>query len=436
MLQSLQTWLTRYRSPLYALLSGAFVLWAYFRVTDFAATAQPATIWMRIFSYQDFDTWGEIWTYLRDLRTGIPPVLSFLELASYKLFGGFNWLVKSVYRYSIILMLLLPLLLTAGRWRHLLLTLGMAIILLASILYIHPGNPQLYDVLLPTFLLLFLVCLRGSLRPGWPRRLSLALTGLSGFFLSMAELARPFMIAVVPLLLLFAAYHYWQAGLRRRFLLFLLPVFLFSGLWHLKLLVFNDGQVVWSNHGGTNLFRAWIPLVDQDVMNPQLQPEAPPLNDFGWALDNINTQVHAENSRVRSQAVITGIKAQPAAALDLLWQKTLIFTQPRTDMYAHNPQQPVLVWYRLLVRGLFIILGLMLPVALVRGLRRWRYFFTWELAGLFLAFFLSFMPIIGEEGEEARFLVAVLPFLLWVGLIASDWLAEGGTQLRARLKRG
>ena len=74
---------------------------------------------------------------------------------------------------------------------------------------------------------------------------------LGGFFLSMAELARPFMILLLPILLLICGYQYFQA--KRPWLLaaFLLPVLVFSGGWHVKLLLHNERR----GHAPTTIAR-------------------------------------------------------------------------------------------------------------------------------------------------------------------------------------
>ncbi|MEO1449380.1 MAG: hypothetical protein AAFV07_07605 [Bacteroidota bacterium] len=386
------------------------------------AVARAATIWMRVFSYQEYNTWPKIWQYLRELRTGVPPILSFLELWSFKAKGSLNLIAGGLYRVSLVGMLTLPLFLTRLRWIDLGIWSVSAWLLLHALLVVHFGNPQLYDVCLPFFLLLFLVTLRGSWQKQVPRWLGGILAAMSGFWLAMAELARPFMLALVPILIGYAAWQFWEKGVFRRIWILLIPVLLLSGGWHLKLLIYNNGQVIWSNHGGTNLFRAWVSLVDQEAMRAQLQPEAPPISDNDWAWTNINTQVHAENSAVRSAAVKKGILAQPGAAWKLFWQKVEHFIEPQTDMYDYHPRTPAIPWYIKWVNWTYYVLAILLVYRGIRGF--WRPV-RWLKPGfmyLFIAFFLSFLPIIGEAGEEARFLVAVVPFLMLV-------LHEGGHTL-------
>lgn len=383
------------------------------------AIALPTTEWMRIFSHRDFQSWPEIFQYLKELRTGIPPILSFLELWAYLQTESLDLIIRDLYQIGMILGVLLPYYFTKMTWRDLLINLGMAVIMMKSTLVIHKANAQLYDVLLPVFLLLYLLCARWSfsreLRP-W---LGITLAILAGFFLSMAELSRPFMIAIVPILIGYNFFHY-RKGLLKRFVWFMLPVLIISGGWHAKLLIYNDGQVIWSNHGGTNLFRAWIPVIDQEKMKPQLKPEAPPLNEYGWAWDNINTQIHAENSAVRKEAVVDGVLKNPAISFKHFMWKVKEFTYPQTGMYDYNPTGRLMTVYRWLVRLLFGALVFLLIRSIVKGIKDKQYWTSEEFAVIFLTFFLCFIPIIGESGEESRFLISVLPFLMLMGLYVQE----------------
>ena len=60
---------TRLRPDLLAFL---IPVWGY--------TATASVTWMRMLDLESFRSAGDVWTYLLDLRTGIPPVLSALEL--------------------------------------------------------------------------------------------------------------------------------------------------------------------------------------------------------------------------------------------------------------------------------------------------------------------------------------------------------------------
>ena len=51
-----------------------------FLVPVWGYTATSSVTWMRMLDLESFQSAGDVWTYLINLRTGIPPVLSALEL--------------------------------------------------------------------------------------------------------------------------------------------------------------------------------------------------------------------------------------------------------------------------------------------------------------------------------------------------------------------
>ena len=463
--------LNRFRISIFAFLYICFIIYAWNEVQ--AISALPATRWMNIFNFGPFSEWENVMAYFRDLRTGVPPFLSAMEVISFYASGSSSWVVEEFYRICIILMLVLPVFLTKARWGEVIGCLLMAYLFLKSILVIAPMNPQLYDIALPTFLLIYLIFSQISFQPKSSNWLTIFMAFLAGFFLSMAELSRPFMLLLVPFLIIYNFYGYrkmvqvkmpqadqytsnrkdakggaqrsqrnWfltlfgrsyafsQLNLRKviqtprkawtYFLIFLFPIALFSGVWHLKLLIYNDGQIVWSNHSGFNLANAWPSLVDWDELADDFLPEAKPLEDNPWTWDNINTKEHYENSKIRQRGVIQGIFAHPWKALARFGERVVIFTEPRTDMYAGNPQGPVINMYKAIVHCLFWVLGFLLIRSLVMIYRNWRYIFSSQFVIIFIGGFMCLMPIIGENGEEARFTLSVLSLLMLGGVIFGD----------------
>jgi len=379
-------------------------------------TAIPATYWMNMYSYKDYPTWEAVTEYLIGLRTGIPPALSGMEVVSYNLLGGSEWIHKGLYRKAIIAIVILPLFFTRYKWAEMIWVVGSAIIFFESILFIHPANPQLYDVLLPLFLLLYFLLSQISFTKRYRPILQLVTALSAGFCLSMAELSRPFMIAIFPFLIGLNLYHYITQKQWGQMLAFLIPILILSGGWHLKLWHYNHQQIIWSNSSGTNLFRAWAPFVDQPKMQMKLVEEAPPIMPGRW--QDINTEIHYNNSQIRKKYVLAGIQAEPMKALTFLWQKTLTFTKPRTDMYANDPQAPVLTLYRIVVKILFLMLPILVLLTLIRIVKNPYYLTTQTCWIVATTAFLCIMPIIGESGEEARFVISVLPFLCIIGIYA------------------
>ena len=432
MLTHIRSFLLTYFRPIWKGFLLLFVL-GYLLYGTYAThkvTAVPATYWMNMYSHKDYAN-GGIMDYIKELRTGIPPLFSLIEITSYNTLGSSEWLFKGVYRKAILLIAFLPLVFVRNHWWEWLWCTLVGVVFVESILVIHPQNPQYYDVLLPAFLLLYILLTKGSLADGPPFFTTLAAFG-AGFFLSAAELARPFMLALVPLLILFNVVHYNRKENRRNVLFFLLPLLLISGLWHAKLLYYNQGQIIWSNSSGTNLFRAWADFVDMEELADNLEEEAPPIGPGRW--QNFNTQVHYRNSQVRKQMVIEGVQEQPGKALAYLWEKALVFTRPRVDMYDNNPDATVLIFYRIFVRGVFIFLPILLLIQLIKIVRSRAYFWEWEPWILGITAFLTLMPIIGERGEEARFVISVLPFLTLSGLYTIRYLHTGYNQYIAGRK--
>ncbi|MEL6672627.1 MAG: hypothetical protein AAFR61_10570 [Bacteroidota bacterium] len=416
-------WLITHRVPALSLLFIGFILYASIQSRGYQALL--ATRWMNIFNYDDFQTWEQIWAYFRDLRTGIPPFLSLLEVLAIKAGSQGEWIVRDFYRHALILGLVLPFFFTQKKWRDGILSVGLAYLFFHSALIVHEANAQVYDVVLAPLLLLYLLLMRLAAREksGWQTNLWAILAGCC---LALSELTRPFMLALLPILVAYSFFMLKPRSLRR-FVYFLIPVLILSGGWHLKLLIVNDGQVVWSNHGGSNLANAWGPLLDWDSLKAELQPEQPPLQVNPWTWDNINTQVHYENSKLKQQRVKEAIFSQPGKAWSHFWYKAGVFTSPRTDMYASDPQDAILQVYRPVVRLLFYVLAVLLLIRAWQFVRKPAIWKEESSILLGITFFLTLLPIIGESGEEARFLITVLPFLMWVGLYAVE---EGTSAIR------
>ncbi len=406
-------WLNRHRHAVFFVLYAVFVIVASFATHKVAAL--PATRWMNMFNFGPFESWAGVRDHLWNLRTGVPPALSAVEVISFKLTGSYEWVIKGLYRKSLILMLILPLFFTRRTLRDYLVHYPMTWILLYALLKVVMGNAQVYDVLLPVFLMLFLGLMWQSQHHAHRPGRQAAMVGLAGFFLSMAELSRPFMLALMPVLLAWAIALLWKR--KQQWIWFLAPLLLFSGGWHAKLLV-RHGQLIWSNHAGSNLVGAWAPLLDHPTLEASLEPEEPPLEVNEWTWDNLNTEVHYRNSAKRKAAVAAAIKAQPGAAWEHFLHKIGTFTEPQVGMYAWHPDGPEIDAYRWLVHVAYWLLAFLLLRAAWLFVRDWRYVFSLESLLLGTTTFLTLMPVIGESGEEARFLISVLPFLVWVWLRA------------------
>lgn len=72
-----------------------------FLVPVWGYTATSAVSWMRMLDLETFRTTGDIWNYLAGLRTGIPPVLSALELLWWVNFRDLALFSKLLYPLSV-----------------------------------------------------------------------------------------------------------------------------------------------------------------------------------------------------------------------------------------------------------------------------------------------------------------------------------------------
>ncbi len=397
-----------------------YVVWIYYASwATHGVTAVIAMGWMNIFPPADLGTWPESWDeierFFLELRTGIPPLYAFAEILTYKFSGGFGWIIKGLYRKGIIIMLLLPLFFHQRSKLNLTILFLLAVLFLEAIIRVHGINPQYYDILLPLFLMLYILLAQASWKCNLTPWLANSYAILSGLCLSWAELSRPFMIALLPILVLWNLYQYWNIQRTWRCAYFLLPILIFSGIWHTQLF-YRHQQLIWSNHSGYNFLQAWTHLADHEELAKEMLPEAPPLME--GLSPNINTEVHFLNSQKRQQAAVLAITTQPLKAIQHFVYKTMIFTGPRTQIYHYDPKGPVIFLYKMVGRMLFILLGYLMIESTIKMVRNIRQISSIRIVMIGITVFLSLMPIIGEDGEESRFVVSVLPFLMICAIYA------------------
>ena len=397
-----------------------------------SAIGMPVTTWMHVYRPEDFVGAGQVIAYLKSLRVGIPPVLSLLEIVNYNLTGSSRWITVSAYRVGLVLAYVIPLLLFYPRgFKKVTLTSIVSVVFLCATVIIHPKNPQVYDILFPVFVLLFLLLYRYSRQISANRTLTVLATLGAGLFLSLAELSRPFMLLVLPVVLVCVGLGFRRANWKY-FLVFLIPIILLSGGWHLKTYICNNGQIVWSNHGGYNLRRAWPMALES--LSPEEQAsimeEAPATRPDRWP--NLNTEIHYQNSRVYTRVVLRYIVEHPMDSVKHVWEQTKTFFAPQTSIYEYQPQHPILSVYRIAV-WLATILLLFNLIRLLVWLIKDR---SLKILGkpesiLIIVTVLSIAAlIVGDTYEQARFLISVLPFLavqsLLIGKGESEQILRNG----------
>jgi len=391
--------------------------------------ALSATNWMNIVVAHDFTNWGELWGYLKELKTGIPPFLFVLEVLmewSSDAATGLKVWVRHGYRDMLVGMLLMVGLLVRRDRSTWLAFFPALLILVPGMERVLYGSAKImYDAVFPCLLLFFLGGVGEARRLGQGRS-AVTWAFLAGFALSAAELSRTFILVLLPFLVAWALLQLGQRRLYRLMLAFLLPILLLSGGWHLRLMVVHD-QLFWSNHGGCNLHNAWLPLVDHEVLEPQLEPEAPPRDQ--WKLNDLNTDIHDRNCERMKAHVVSQIQAHPDQAWQVFQDNAVRVFRAPVGMYNYWPEGLRIELYRWLVRLMYLAEGLLLMVYLSRSWRDPRHLYSLDGAMLFISLSLSFFSIIGERWEVSRFLVSTLPFLLYLWVRAFQWIAD---ELRLR----
>ncbi|MCK5347407.1 MAG: hypothetical protein KAR20_28550, partial [Candidatus Heimdallarchaeota archaeon] len=311
----------RNRLSLRIFLFTSFTLLAFYLVE--ASSSVPATKWMLIYAPSDFPTIPSLYRFLWELRVPIPPIISALEIIAYQITGSTEFITGFVYRLVIVCSYLIALQMAGGSKLQRVISYAVSLISVWGTVEIHRVNPQIYDVFYPFFLLLWLFFLRGSKNILLDKSFRYTSTAfLSGFFLSMAELSRPFVLIFLPLLILGAIFflgrHRW-----RQIAIMILPILLISGTWHFHLWTIHR-QILWSNHGGFNLSQAW-PQVD--ISNIELVPEVNnmPISEGRW--NNINTEEHDINSRLISTEIFQYIVTHPKDSIKHLGLRLIHFTK-------------------------------------------------------------------------------------------------------------
>ena len=383
--------------------------------------------WQNMYRVEEFTSWGQLGTFLEELQTAISPFWSALEISAQLLFGSawiftkLGYVLWTVFAFAISIKLF-----GTSRSRLLIIT-SLCLVFAVAIRVIHKGNPQLYDIYTPVLFLLFLF----SLKRARQTTSSIVPALMAGLFLSIFELTRSFVFPMLPVLIVLGlislAGKPWRAKL-----LFILPLILLSGSWHLKQVVVHQ-QLHWSNLTGYNLQKSWEDFLE--VKFPNLKTQA----RYPGGFPNLNTKAQTEYNKVIVSTLVRKISEQPAKAVARVGECVIQLYQPKTDLYlAKMGRIPKLI-YRPLVwlTGLSLLAGfLVLAYRLLRGIRRKS---TWLALGdpenilVIGLVMISLLLAIGERGEEARFMVSMLPLLaampgweLYSGKIATAFRSRFG----------
>ncbi|MCI0417576.1 hypothetical protein L0222_32820 [bacterium] len=322
------------------------------------------------------------------------PFVAFIEVIWSWLFGDLELYRQWIYFVLAVAAFSLPVIvaLTIG-FRTQVVTIIICLLLSMGIARIHPCNPQMYDLLYSVLVFGVILLLESSsshIKPFF-----------AGLALGLLELTRPFFLFMLPVFLIFA---YFKLRGTKRFLIFLLPFILTSGLWHLKLLVFNNGQIVWSNCTGFNLATVWL-------QNPPIKEfsEEPPLKAHRW--ENLNSELHQQNSQKLKRVIFSNWINDPLRVLSISLIRIYAGGRYITFLYDCFPKHWILPVYNLVATTIYVLsflsvaCWLLLVVYLKPSKLLLNYIFFVVLAGCLTAAFNA----IGQAGEEARLVVSCLP---------------------------
>lgn len=390
------------------------------------AVGVPSIVWMNHYAPGDFRSREAVVEFLLSTRLPLPPLLTFAELLNHLHDGSTRWVTVWVYRLALVAAYVLALVLARKSPVRFAVAFVLAPVFLAATLAIHPAGPWVYDILQPALLLGFFAALAAIV----PRRPANLLLGLvAGLCLALSELTRPHMVYLLPLLLAGALARIWPKR-ASVIVAFLLPVAVLSGGWHVHQYA-KLGQFAWSNHGGFNLINAW-PMVAPPALVAETQAPVAP-----GRYANIDTPEHGVNSRRLTRAVLAFAFENPWRATVHVAERLSILLSAPTSYMRSEPRSWVLPVYQVAARyaGLYMLLaGAAVGLALVLQPRR-----ASDLLGkpdnlLLLTGAVSIVLVaVADHGEEARFLLMLLPLLaaapvprLGWGLVPRGWAIAAG----------
>jgi len=370
------------------------------------------TRWMKVYHPSDFTSWTDIIPYLKQLRLPINPLVSAFEIGNYQLVGNVWFSEVFLYQASLVAVYIIAMMLTSKTIKSLAFGFALSAFFLFCTRIIHPVNPQVYDIYFPLFILLYIGFLNLARTRG-----SSYFCFYSGLSLSMAELTRPFVIFLLPFLLI-GTYRVLancpasfcdKRKTRLYYLSFLLPLVLFSGSWHFHLAV-THGQITATPHSGFNLQNSWhiqeLPqLIDTRVKEP-------------WMINKDTLAEHYENSKRMQSAIISYWAKRPLLsfghACELL-RKSPSLAATHWGLVVEHPLMP---FYLLLLNMLVCLLYYNFIQTSINAfiLRRGAVLDNVDYILMFITVSTVLFQVFGDSGEESRFFITILPLLAVVSV--------------------
>ena len=378
--------------------------------------------WMNVYplSYFRYISLKELFQFFYELKIPIPPIIGFFEILSLRL-GSSGIIIKYAYRISIVGTYCGVLLYSRTTINRMFLSFILSGYFLYATTLIHPMNSQGYDIYFPAFFMIYILLQKATSSNLSKRMRTWILPGLSGFFLSMTELSRPFLVFILPLFIIFSYLNFQESIRKQQLIVFLTPIILLSGLWHAHLFITHK-QITFSNHSGYNLIRAWpldnLPDLEIEVNNTPIKngsQNQQNYKDKTW--ENLNTVEHSENSKRLQKAVIEYWLTYPGKSTLYTLERVDDLLSAKTKLYKNEADSEWLGGYKLLVKitsSLMILnVGFLISYFLNNFSMKSMTFILKNSDNVIIIFTIFNIVVlaVGEQWEEARIILSILPFL-------------------------
>ncbi len=337
--------------------------------------------------------------FAKSLRTLIPPLFGLIEKLTIN-YVGFSKIYQIIYIVGFFSAFFISALILKKSFKHYLHSLFISIFLLCTGFFLHQeGNPIISDIFYPLFFLLLLLCLKKAfVTPKKTKQLFL----LAGLCLSFLELTRPFMIFFVPVIIFFVYKNSFSVKhLKKQFIYFILPFIIISGFWHLKLIIFNNGQLLWSNHGIYNFANTWPWTVGKHYQDVKRE-------DSNYL--NYNTQDFYLKSRHYQKIIIANLIKHPFHTISYFYKRLAAIVTIK-ELVVHNVQTTLSPLHILLYRIIVFACYYWFFWNLFISIKNKSIFNTFEGLLVLFVVFVTFIIAAAGDNEEGRFMIWLLPLL-------------------------
>jgi hypothetical protein len=160
--------------------------------------------------------------------------------------------------------------------------------------------------------------------------------------------------------------------------------------------------------------RAW-----PDAEYPKLIPETV-ITINGIERQNLNTDIHQLNSELLKKAVLKYWVQHPVDSFVNFSERVNVLLSGPTNIYQHAPSSAIFIFYKRMVAitsGIVLLSSLVFAVNFLFSMAGRKVKFHPDNYLVALILFLCLIFSLGERGEEARFLLSILPLLATLPII-------------------